>query len=58
MKRKVIISISIFVFLFVGAWYMNEQTNRDYIKFVIKDTDAVVEYIFTPLEAEAEEVEI
>jgi hypothetical protein len=57
MKRKVMISITIFVVLFVSAWIMNEQTKRNYIKFVIKDTEPMADYIFFPTEVEAEEVE-
>jgi hypothetical protein len=57
MKRKVMISISIFVVLFVSAWIMNEQMKRNYIKFVIKDTEPMADYIFSPTEVEAEEVD-
>jgi hypothetical protein len=54
MKMKLSICISIFMFLFGSAWFLNEQSKRNYIKFVIQDTEAIAEYIFTPLEVEAD----
>lgn len=54
MKKKVIISISIFTFLLVAAWLMNEQTKRDYIKVVLKNDQSISDYLFTPTEVDAE----
>jgi hypothetical protein len=54
MKKKVIICLSIFTVLLVGAWLLNEQTNRAYIKVVIKDREAIGDHLLTPIEVEAE----
>ncbi|MGX6444189.1 hypothetical protein ACWM35_13310 [Neobacillus sp. K501] len=54
MKKKVIVCLTIFGFLLVGAWLLNEQTNRNYIKMVIKDREAIGDQLFTPTEVEAE----
>lgn len=57
MKRKVIMSISIFVVLFVSAWTINEHMKRNYIKFVIKDTEPIADYLLSPTEVKAEEID-
>lgn len=57
MKSKIVISISIFMLLFSGAWLLNEKTQRNHIKFVISDVEPIADYIVTPLKVEAEEVE-
>ncbi|MDF2855661.1 MAG: hypothetical protein K0Q87_1512 [Neobacillus sp.] len=54
MKKKVIVSILIFTFLFSGAWFLNSQTKRDHIKFVFQDPEPIGEYIFTPMKVEAD----
>lgn len=54
MKKKVVICLSIFAFILVGAWLLNEQTNRDYMKVIIKDSEALGEHLLTPIEVEAE----
>jgi len=53
-RRKIIVSISLFIFLFVGAWLLNYQTKRDYIRVVLEETESIGDYIFTPTEAEAD----
>jgi hypothetical protein len=30
MSKKAFVAISIFVLLFIGAWFLNEQTKREY----------------------------
>jgi hypothetical protein len=57
MKNKVLISCTIFVLLFISAWFMNEHTKRDYIKLVLNDTESIADYIFTPEEVDAETIE-
>jgi hypothetical protein len=57
MKSKIVISFSIFVLLFAGAWLLNEKTKRKHIKFVITDVEPIADYIVTPIKVEAEEVE-
>lgn len=57
MKIKIMVSISIFVLLFVSAWSLNDQTKRNHIKFVIKDPEPIAEYIFTPMKVEADEAD-
>nr|WP_263326177.1 hypothetical protein [Neobacillus sp. Marseille-Q6967] len=54
MKKKLVVSISIFVFLFTAAWYIHQTTKRDYIKLTIRDPESISDYIFTPAEVEAE----
>lgn len=54
MKKKVIICLSVFAFLFIGAWLMNTETKRDDIKIVIKDTETIGDYLFSPTEVEAD----
>jgi hypothetical protein len=56
MKRKMAISLSIFILLLVGAWFIHTQTKRDHILFEIRETEPVVEQIVTPEKVEAEEV--
>lgn len=54
MKIKVITCLSIFAFLFVCAWFINEETKRVYIKTVINDTETIGDYLFSPTKVEAD----
>lgn len=54
MKIKVFTCLSIFAFLVVCAWFINEETKRDYIKTVINDTETIGDYLFSPTKVKAD----